>query len=240
MKNKTVDTFYLNTLSLLWAIGLALIWATILIFSLTHSIGFAAPIQVMVLCFLYTGLFIQAHDGMHGLILPARPYLNHFIAGVLVFSYACLPYRKLFKKHQQHHQHPGKVGDDPDFHRGDERFLSWYFSFMRHYTSLEQIIGLFVIFWVLRLGLQLPLENILLFWALPSLLSSLQLFYFGTYLPHRRKKEGEDDFDVHHHTRSHRLNLFLSFISCYHFGLHREHHRYPHLRWWQLPSVRGE
>ncbi len=33
------------------------------------------------------------------------------------------------------------------------------------------------------------------------------------------------------------LPSFWSFIACYHFGYHEEHHEYPHVAWWQLPSV---
>jgi beta-carotene ketolase (CrtW type) len=77
-----------------------------------------------------------------------------------------------------------------------------------------------------------PAENLIFFWMLPSFLSTLQLFVFGTYLPHR----GD-----HHHTtqsRSQNKNHLLAFFSCYFFGYHHEHHAFPYLPWWMLPQAK--
>ena len=30
----------------------------------------------------------------------------------------------------------------------------------------------------------------------------------------------------------------VSFVSCYHFGYHWEHHVAPHVPWWRLPEAR--
>jgi beta-carotene ketolase (CrtW type) len=70
--------------------------------------------------------------------------------------------------------------------------------------------------------------NLLLFWVLPSLLSTLQLFYFGTWLPHR----GEHDNP--HHSRTLKKNHLLAFLTCYFFGYHFEHHQAPGMPWWRL------
>jgi beta-carotene ketolase (CrtW type) len=71
----------------------------------------------------------------------------------------------------------------------------------------------------------------------PALLSSLQLFYFGTYLPHR---PGPDAFTDHHRARSNGYSEWLSLLTCFHFGYHHEHHRAPGEPWWRLPTVRRQ
>jgi beta-carotene ketolase (CrtW type) len=80
-----------------------------------------------------------------------------------------------------------------------------------------------------------PLPRLLLFWTLPLLLSSLQLFLFGTYLPHRRAPGRSSD---RHRAVSLVWPELLSFLACYHFGYHWEHHCHPHLPWFRLPAAR--
>ena len=75
----------------------------------------------------------------------------------------------------------------------------------------------------------------MLFWALPSLLASLQLFYFGTYLPHRRD---ETPFLDPHQARSNGYSYLASLATCFHFGYHHEHHADPSVPWWRLPAFR--
>jgi beta-carotene ketolase (CrtW type) len=78
--------------------------------------------------------------------------------------------------------------------------------------------------------------NILLFWALPALLALAQLFYFGTYLPHRHHR---DEFADNHRARSLALSPAASLFTCFHFGgYHHEHHLSPGTAWWQLPGFR--
>jgi beta-carotene ketolase (CrtW type) len=60
------------------------------------------------------------------------------------------------------------------------------------------------------------------------------LFYFGTFLPHREPEEGYSNI---HCAQSNSLPVFWSFITCYHFGYHQEHHEYPHVPWWHLPVI---
>ncbi|MCT0224057.1 fatty acid desaturase [Synechococcus sp. CS-1328] len=79
------------------------------------------------------------------------------------------------------------------------------------------------------------ISKVLLFYSLPLLLSSLQMFAFGTYFPHRK----------HRHTQglaaieSLNLSAPLSLLACYHFGYHREHHQWPDLAWFELPERRS-
>jgi beta-carotene ketolase (CrtW type) len=50
------------------------------------------------------------------------------------------------------------------------------------------------------------------------------LFYFGTYLPHLPPNAAE----VMHWQKSHSPDdpAWLSFLKCYNFGYHWEHHRW--------------
>jgi beta-carotene ketolase (CrtW type) len=99
---------------------------------------------------------------------------------------------------------------------------------------LQVFIWFTVIFHGVRVGAQVSAVNILLFWVLPILLSSLQLFFFGTYLPHRQPSAG---YTNRHHARSNYFPEWLSFLTCYHFGYHWEHHEYPDLPWFELPRA---
>ena len=77
----------------------------------------------------------------------------------------------------------------------------------------------------------------MLFWALPAILSAFQLFYFGTYLPHRAEDEAFGDA---HRARSNDFSWTMSLLTCFHFGYHHEHHDNPAVPWWRLPATRIE
>jgi beta-carotene ketolase (CrtW type) len=83
-----------------------------------------------------------------------------------------------------------------------------------------------IIYNILKLGL--PEQNLIMFWVLPSLLSTLQLFYFGTYLPHKGEHQNI------HHSKTQSKNHLWAFLSCYFFGYHYEHHNSPGTPWWKL------
>jgi beta-carotene/zeaxanthin 4-ketolase len=189
--------------------------------------------------FLQTGLFIIAHDAMHGIVFPKNQRVNHWIGAIAINIYAFLPYKACFLRHRQHHQQPGRAGD-PDFHDGVRKnVFSWYIKFMGVYLDTRQKIVLFilmsVVFYTLKDGFHIPAANLILFWVLPILLSSIQLFFFGTYLPHR---EQPARYNNSHYAVSSHYPIALSFLTCYHFGYHEEHHEYPFLPWYKLPSVR--
>lgn len=193
---------------------------------------------ILVRTFLHTGLFIIAHDSAHGTLYPIDRGWNDKIGAIIIAVYALLPYDKFVECHGLHHRIPGRVGD-PDYHDGQNTHpLLWYAKFMQGYLddrqSLQVFIWFTVIFHVVRVGAQVPAVNILLFWVLPILLSSIQLFFFGTYLPHRLTSEG---YTNAHHSRSNYFPEWLSFVTCYHFGYHWEHHEYPHLPWFELPRA---
>jgi beta-carotene ketolase (CrtW type) len=181
---------------------------------------------------LYTGLFITAHDAMHGTVAPNHRKMNDILGAVSVFLYALFNFKQLKDKHQYHHDFPGS-DKDPDFHsEGKPGFWQWYSRFLFNYLRWPQLVGMAIIFNILHHLLQIPLQNLLLFWVLPSLLSTLQLFYFGTFLPHRRT---EQPFPDEHNAHSLGYSRLVSLVSCYHFGgFHHKHHLKPGVAWWQL------
>lgn len=213
------------------------LWATSLIALLVSdgplSLWWAIP-AILWQTFLYTGLFITAHDAMHGAVYTQAPRLNYWIGASAVFFYALFSYQKLLRSHWLHHHSPA-TELDPDFHDGKHaHWLSWYLHFMGRYSSWKQLLGFTVLYQGLHWLGQISHMHLILFWVVPSILSSLQLFYFGTYLPHREPKTG---YCEPHRAESIALPVWLSFLACYHFGYHREHHEQPHAPWWQLPGL---
>ncbi|MGF1456629.1 MAG: fatty acid desaturase, partial [Alphaproteobacteria bacterium] len=189
----------------------------------------------LVLCWLNAGLFILAHDAMHGTLCVGNRAINRVVGQICLWVYAGFWFRPLNTKHHQHHRTPGSA-DDPDFHDPATRaFWPWYLGFFKRYFTWREALSLALVFQVYVWVLGAPMANMILFWAAPSILASAQLFYFGTYLPHRPSAQGfEDD----HMSRSNAYPWLVSLLTCFHFGYHLEHHRYPYLPWWRLPEAR--
>jgi beta-carotene ketolase (CrtW type) len=144
--------------------------------------------------------------------------------------------RRLAAKHHLHHRKSG-TADDPDFStKHPTRFWPWYLAFFRRYFGWREFAVLTVLLLTYLLLLGASPVNALLFWGLPAILSSLQLFYFGTFLPHRH---GADAFGDRHRARSNAYPPLLSLLTCFHFGYHHEHHRAPGVPWWRLPAERA-
>lgn len=196
------------------------------------------PLQVVLQTWLSVGLFIVAHDAMHGSLAPGRPRINCAVGQLCVAAYAGFPYEQLRRNHQRHHVRPG-TADDPDFHADrPHAFVPWFVQFFSAYFGWRQLVVLAgVAAAYLALGAR-PL-NMLLCWALPALLSALQLFTVGTWLPHRHHAGSLPDFADAHHARTLDWPWLASLLACFHFGLHLEHHRAPHEPWWRLPRVRA-
>ncbi|NJR66114.1 MAG: beta-carotene ketolase [Leptolyngbyaceae cyanobacterium CRU_2_3] len=215
---------------LTWAISLS----SLLRLDLSQLNIFYLFCAVLWQVFLYVGLFVSAHDAIHGTVYPNNLRLNDWVGSLLLIAYGLFSYKQLSKTHGQHHQNPASELD-PDFHDGHHaNFFAWYFDFMRRYWSWARFLGLVVVFHTLHRLLQIPESNLVLFWIVPSILSSVQLFYFGTFLPHREPEGGYKNI---FRSESIYRPFFWSLITCYHFGYHREHHQYPHIPWWQLPST---
>ncbi len=179
---------------------------------------------------LYTGVFITAHDAIHGVVAPNNKRLNDIIGTLATALFAFNSYKKLSAGHHLHHKHAA-TEHDPDYHRGNPNILLWFTDFARSYVSIWQIVAMAVTYNILKLWL--PMENLIVFWMVPAFLSTFQLFYFGTYLPHRGEHHNPP-----HNARSQALNHTWAFISCYFFGYHEEHHTQPYLPWWKLAEAR--
>lgn len=184
--------------------------------------------------FLNTGLFITAHEAMHGLVCPHNLKLNRCFGILAIFLYGLFSYPKLLRKHWLHHRYPATI-KDPDFHDGKHTHcLAWYIHFLKGYWHWGQFSSCVVLISLIGYVGDFELINLILFWVLPLILSSWQLFYFGTFLPHRQPLEGYHNF---HRANSSNFSVILSFFTCYHFGYHQEHHEHPDLPWWQLPEL---
>lgn len=187
---------------------------------------------------LYCGLFITAHDACHNSVAPGAPRLNNAIGYVCAALYACFDFRALRTAHHAHHAHPG-TAQDPDFnrtHANDARFWPWLMRFGWHYTSLRQWLLMAALSQVLMHGLGIGAVRVMLFWAVPAWLSAVQLFYFGTYLPHRPL--ADTAFADRHRSRDSGFGWWASLLTCYHFGYHEAHHQAPHVPWFKLPQAR--
>lgn len=219
-------------------LGWALSLISLLRLDLHHLHWCSALLFVMLRTQLQTGLFIVAHDAMHGLLWPNRQRCNDAIGAVLLALYAALPYRRCLHNHRRHHRLPGSTLD-PDFcPRRQAGVIRWYGHFMANYLTPTQLL-LLPALWaalvlLLRPSTSTPAANVVLVCILPLWLSSLQLFIFGTYLPHRVQR----DPSPAQHPVSLDLPQWLSLLVCFHFGYHREHHDHPHLAWFELPSAR--
>jgi beta-carotene/zeaxanthin 4-ketolase len=185
---------------------------------------------------LSVGLFIVAHDTMHGSFAPGQRALNRLVGQICVGLYAGFSYAKLHEKHHAHHRFAG-TPDDPDFDvKHGSQFWPWYFKFFRTYFGMREfaLLSTAVLIYALVLRERTPL--LLAFWALPAFLSSIQLFYFGTFLPHH---VDDQPFSDQHRTRSNDFPWIVSLLTCFHFGYHHTHHDKPWVPWWRLPKARS-
>lgn len=200
-------------------------------------LGFvSAPFLIAIQCWLNVGLFIVAHDCMHGSLAPMRPGINRWVGRLCLGIYAGFSYDRLINSHLDHHRFPG-TDQDPDFNEEDPKhFWRWYRAFFSRYFGWPPLVFMTSVAALYQWVLGAPLSNLLAFWAAPAILSSLQLFYFGTYLPHRHEDEA---FADRHNARSNDLSWLVSLLTCFHFGYHREHHVSPGVPWWRLPEVRA-
>ncbi|GJQ33352.1 MAG: beta-carotene ketolase [Ignavibacteriaceae bacterium] len=188
-------------------------------------------VHLFVQGYLYTGLFITGHDAMHGTVSKNKT-VNKVLGFVATILFAGMSYNRLIKHHFDHHRYPGSE-KDPDFNVKTQNFWLWWFTFMRRYTTIGQIVFMAVAYNVLKIWFSE--QAIILFWVVPAFLGTLQLFYFGTYLPHKYPHTEEM---LPHNARSLKKNHVWAMVSCYFFGYHYEHHSYPGIPWWRLYRIR--
>lgn len=219
---------------LVFAVCVVSAWLSVHIYSVfMHELS--APLWQTVLlialqCWLYTGLFITAHDTMHGTLFKS-PKANALAGTVILFVYAGFNWKFLQKAHMAHHSFPG-TEKDPDFNAvNPQKFWPWYVKFFTQYFGVRQLIILsgFTLAYIFIFGA--AYLNTIIMWAVPAILSSVQLFYFGTYLTHRHSAPFPDE----HNARTNEFPVWLSLLTCFHFGYHHEHHLFPAEPWWRLP-----
>ncbi len=212
------------------ALLIIFLWMLSITMLMRFDFSFTNPLVyvfVLIQMHLYTGLFITAHDAMHGTVAPKSKKLNNFIGQVCTLFYAVFPFQKLNTEHHKHHQFV-HTEQDPDYYEGN--FLKWYYQFIKQYLSWWQVVAMAIIYNVLKI--YIPEKNLLMFWVVPSLLSTLQLFYFGTYLPHKGEHQNI------HQSKTQTKNHIWAFFTCYFFGYHYEHHESPGTPWWKLWQVK--
>jgi beta-carotene ketolase (CrtW type) len=194
---------------------------------------------VLVRSFLHTGLFILAHDAMHNSLVPGHGLINQRIGRLCLWLYAGLNYDVCKRNHHRHHLMPESEAD-PDFCPTHNRsVLAWLVRFLRNYLNPAQLSRLIFVLTLLLLAAQLhqsqPLVTVSVTFLLPLLISTAQLFFVGTYLPHRKEhQQTEHEVSI----KSLNLHPFVSLLACYHFGYHREHHNHPQAPWFLLPEIR--
>jgi beta-carotene/zeaxanthin 4-ketolase len=104
---------------------------------------------------------------------------------------------------------------------------------MIQYITVWQVLIMAVLFNIGLIWFNEP--RLFLLWILPSVLSTFQLFYFGTYLPHRLP---HSDTMTPHMARSQPRNHLVAMLTCYFFGYHYEHHASPRTPWWKLYRIK--
>ena len=224
-------------MGLLIALSVILLWFAHLIYLLAFAeVSLTSPmmlVHIAIQTYLYTGLFITAHDAMHGQVSPDQT-INNGIGRLATWLFAALSYSRLLEKHMLHHRFPGEAAD-PDYSVHSQNFWHWWFSFMKNYISWWQIAIMAVVFNILQIWVNQ--WNLVLFWILPSVLATFQLFYFGTYLPHRLP---HTESMIPHNARTQKGPHWWAMLSCYFFGYHFEHHESPQTPWWKLYQTKNQ
>ena len=225
-------------MGILIAISIIVLWALHLVYILLNITPAANNpwmyLHIVLQAYLYTGLFITAHDAMHGNI-SSKKQVNTFFGYLASFLFAGMYYRRLRKNHGRHHKYSASE-QDPDFYAGSQNFLKWWAVFMWRYVTIIQLVIMAGIYNVLIRIPGVSDLDALLFWALPAIMGTLQLFWAGVYWPHRlphKEKMGR------HRARTQSKNHLWAMLSCYFFGYHREHHNNPRIPWWQLYKSKG-
>jgi beta-carotene/zeaxanthin 4-ketolase len=223
--------------ALMFSVWLSVHFWAMFAFQINGSTWALVPFIFALQCWLSVGMFIVAHDAMHGSLAPVRPRLNSAIGAVILFLYAGFGWRKMRDAHFDHHKHVG-TALDPDFNaENPSEFWPWYAQFLRRYFGWQSMAFVWSVVLAYFFLFDVPPQNIALLYGFPAIASSLQLFYFGTYLPHRHESTA---FPDHHNARTNDYGTLASLFSCFHFGYHHEHHLAPHVPWWALPRQHEE
>lgn len=222
-------------MGILIALLIISLWLFHLVYILNFvEVNFSSPflyLHIFIQAYFYTGLFITGHDAMHGTISRNKK-INKAIGTASTFLFAGLSYNRLIKNHFMHHKHPGE-DNDPDFYTKSQNFWIWWMMFMMRYTTLTQLIIMAVAFNIFKIWFDDL--TLIMYWVIPAFIGTLQLFFFGTYLPH---KYPHTENMLPHNARTQKKNHLWAMLSCYFFGYHHEHHESPRTPWWQLYKMK--
>lgn len=212
-------------------------WTSHLFYTLFYvSVDFTNTVfylHILLQGYLYTGLFITAHDAMHGTVSNNK-FVNKGFGWISTLLFAGLSYSRLTKNHFMHHKSPGEESD-PDFYTKSQNFFIWWSTFLWRYTTITQIIIMAVTFNILKIWFDE--DSLFVFWVVPAFLGTFQLFFFGTYLPH---KYPHTENMKPHKARTQKRNHLWAMLSCYFFGYHFEHHDSPKTPWWKLYKIKND
>jgi beta-carotene ketolase (CrtW type) len=218
-------------MGLLIAITVILAWIGHLAYTLLYvpadfsSVWFY--LHILIQGYLFTGLFITGHDAMHGTVSENRT-VNQIVGWIASLLFAGLLYNKLIKNHGLHHMYPA-TEKDPDFYVKSQNFFRWFFVFMYRYVTVWQILIMAAAYNILLIWFDD--KNLIFFWIIPAFMGTLQMFYFGVWVPHRFP-HGQDMKP--YNARTQKKNHLWAMLSCYFFGYHYEHHHSPRTPWWKL------
>ncbi|HRN25025.1 MAG TPA: fatty acid desaturase [Ignavibacteriaceae bacterium] len=225
-----------DIMGILIATLIIIIWTANLLYSLSFvSVDFSNPLfylHILLQGYLYTGLFITGHDAMHRTISKNKN-INLIFGWISTLLFAGLSYNKLVKNHFKHHKNPGEE-TDPDFYTKSQNYFLWWGVFLLRYTTILQLIIMAAVFNILKIWFDQ--SAIIFFWVIPAFLGTFQLFFFGTYLPH---KYPHTENMQPHNARTQKRNHLWAMISCYFFGYHHEHHESPSTPWWKLYKMKS-
>jgi beta-carotene ketolase (CrtW type) len=210
-------------------------WASHLFYCLINvSVDLFSPVfylHILIQAYLYTGLFITGHDAMHGTVSKNK-IINNSIGWISTLLFAGLSFKKLIKNHFKHHKYPGEKSD-PDFYIKSQNLFIWWGVFLFRYTTIIQLLIMAVSFNVLNIWF--AEVSLISFWIIPALLGTFQLFFFGTFIPH---KYPHTEKMKPYNSRTQKQNHLWAMLTCYFFGYHYEHHEWPETPWWKLYKMK--
>ena len=180
---------------------------------------------------LYAGLFIVAHESMHRLAAPGRPRLNNLLGRAALFLYGGFRLAPLLVAHGDHHTFPASERD-PDWSAKGPAL--WFVGFILRHSTVVNIFY-FALIDLLLFTVGRGVDGYIFGVVIPAVLSAGQLFWFGTYLPHKQREGGYNE----QRAVSQDFPRWLSYLTCYHFGYHYEHHAMPWVPWWKMPNARA-
>ncbi|MCX8057502.1 MAG: fatty acid desaturase, partial [Ignavibacteria bacterium] len=145
-------------------------WFIHLYYSLTYlSVDFSngwTYLHIFLQAFLYTGLFITAHDAMHRTVSKNKK-VNDLIGRIASFLFAGMSYSKLLKNHHLHHKYPAS-DKDPDFYTKSQNLFLWWIVFFYRYATITQLLTMAIAFNILKFVFNLSEINLWFYWIIPA------------------------------------------------------------------------